>query len=215
MCTYIYVRHSLPGGIFAPDHTQAADDREVHVTTWMEMPEDTESGHPHANGDMKLEECIDCPSSDVESVGSAEGEAGDANAKIEHMTQRNGYQRVKYQKIPQRTRTEELNWDKLDKRLTKLVPKTCVVHSLSRRELPGISERNVDENQNTHKEGVCTFAGRRDVSSPDTLQERSIVSRRGSVRGYQNRVRAGIATFLDQGKDKQVTMKCTSIGKKM
>lgn len=42
------------------------------------------------------------------------------------------------------------------------------------------------------------FAGRRDVSNPSTLKEKRIVSKRGSIRGFKNRVRAGIATFIDQ-----------------
>ncbi|XP_071086798.1 glutaredoxin domain-containing cysteine-rich protein CG31559-like isoform X2 [Haliotis cracherodii] len=47
------------------------------------------------------------------------------------------------------------------------------------------------------------FAGRRNVRDPSTLQERQIVSPRGTVRGYRNRVRAGIATFLDPISDKR------------
>ncbi|KAL4229799.1 Glutaredoxin domain-containing cysteine-rich protein 1 [Mactra antiquata] len=42
------------------------------------------------------------------------------------------------------------------------------------------------------------FVGRRDVSNPNTIKEKRIVSQRGSVRGYKNRVRAGIATFIEQ-----------------
>nr|KAG5707838.1 hypothetical protein BaRGS_015998 [Batillaria attramentaria] len=41
-----------------------------------------------------------------------------------------------------------------------------------------------------------TFAGRRDVRDPGSLHERKIVSAKGTVRGFKNRVRAGIATFL-------------------
>lgn len=42
------------------------------------------------------------------------------------------------------------------------------------------------------------FVGRRDVSNPNTIKEKRIVSQRGSIRGFKNRVRAGIATFIDQ-----------------
>ena len=38
----------------------------------------------------------------------------------------------------------------------------------------------------------------RDVRDPDSLRERPIVSRRGTVRGVKNRVRAGIACFIEQ-----------------
>jgi hypothetical protein len=42
-----------------------------------------------------------------------------------------------------------------------------------------------------------TFAGRRDVRDLRQLHERQIVSVRGTVRGFKNRVRAGISTFID------------------
>lgn len=42
------------------------------------------------------------------------------------------------------------------------------------------------------------FVGQRDVSDVDTMKEKLIVSSRGSIRGLKNRVRAGIATFIDQ-----------------
>lgn len=42
------------------------------------------------------------------------------------------------------------------------------------------------------------FVGRRDVSNPTTISEKRIVSSRGSIRGFKNRVRAGIATFIEQ-----------------
>ncbi|ESP03673.1 hypothetical protein LOTGIDRAFT_137010 [Lottia gigantea] len=48
-----------------------------------------------------------------------------------------------------------------------------------------------------------TFAGRRDVKSPATLAERQIVSARGTVRGFKNRVRAGIATFIEPFSEKR------------
>lgn len=48
------------------------------------------------------------------------------------------------------------------------------------------------------KNNDAQFVGRRDVSNPGTLKEKRIVSKRGSIRGFKNRVRAGIATFIDQ-----------------
>ncbi|CAI9734427.1 glutaredoxin domain-containing cysteine-rich protein CG31559-like [Octopus vulgaris] len=45
------------------------------------------------------------------------------------------------------------------------------------------------------------FVGRRDVSDPNTLQEIRITSAKGTVRGYKNRVRAGIVTFLKEQSD--------------
>ena len=55
---------------------------------------------------------------------------------------------------------------------------------------------NLDDSQD--KTNDALFAGRRDVSNPSTLKEKRIVSKRGSIRGFKNRVRAGIATFFDQ-----------------
>ena len=45
------------------------------------------------------------------------------------------------------------------------------------------------------------FAGRRDVTQPSSVQESQIVSEKGTVRGFKNRVRAGIATFWAQPQD--------------
>lgn len=59
-----------------------------------------------------------------------------------------------------------------------------------------LNSLNFDET--LEKSNDTLFAGRRDVSNPSTLKEKRIVSKRGSIRGYKNRVRAGIATFLDQ-----------------
>lgn len=42
------------------------------------------------------------------------------------------------------------------------------------------------------------FIGSRDVRDPSTLAEMKIVSSKGTVRGFKNRVRAGIMSFLDQ-----------------
>ncbi|GAB1604516.1 glutaredoxin domain-containing cysteine-rich protein CG31559 [Argonauta hians] len=45
------------------------------------------------------------------------------------------------------------------------------------------------------------FVGRRDMSDPNTLQEIRITSSKGTIRGYKNRVRAGIVTFLKDKAD--------------
>ncbi|KAH9513998.1 hypothetical protein Btru_031921 [Bulinus truncatus] len=48
---------------------------------------------------------------------------------------------------------------------------------------------------------ASVFAGRRDVKDPSSVREREIVSSKGTVRGFKNRVRAGIATFWAQAQD--------------
>ncbi|KAH3692278.1 glutaredoxin domain-containing cysteine-rich protein CG31559-like [Dreissena polymorpha] len=71
--------------------------------------------------------------------------------------------------------------------------------SASRGKLLVASLNNLDhclENGNAADD--TEFAGRRDVSNPGTIREKQIVSSRGSIRGVKNRVRAGIATFLEQ-----------------
>ncbi|XP_064636900.1 glutaredoxin domain-containing cysteine-rich protein CG31559-like [Lineus longissimus] len=55
--------------------------------------------------------------------------------------------------------------------------------STDRKELSGIEFKN-------------TFAGRKDYLNPRSLDEIEIRSPRGTVRGFKNRVRAGIATFV-------------------
>ncbi|RUS72662.1 hypothetical protein EGW08_019577 [Elysia chlorotica] len=45
------------------------------------------------------------------------------------------------------------------------------------------------------------FVGRRDVRRPGSVHESQIVSEKGTVRGFKNRVRAGIATFWAQPQD--------------
>ncbi|XP_005104531.1 glutaredoxin domain-containing cysteine-rich protein CG31559 isoform X2 [Aplysia californica] len=47
------------------------------------------------------------------------------------------------------------------------------------------------------------FVGRRDVRDPKSVHERQIVSSKGTVRGFKNRVRAGIATFWAQPDDQR------------
>ncbi len=50
------------------------------------------------------------------------------------------------------------------------------------------------------------FAGRRDLLHPVVLNETKIVSAKGTVRGYRNRVKAGIATFLENRQGTKVSM---------
>jgi len=66
-----------------------------------------------------------------------------------------------------------------------------------------LADENVQENgENDSVEK--TFAGRRNVLDPASLQEKEILSRKGSVRGFKNRVRAGITTFLRDAPDNSV-----------
>lgn len=58
---------------------------------------------------------------------------------------------------------------------------------------------NLDERIEQDTDSV--FAGRRDVSDPNSIREKQIVSARGSVRGFKNRVRAGLATFLEENRE--------------
>lgn len=53
-----------------------------------------------------------------------------------------------------------------------------------------------------------TFAGSRgDVMKPESLHDIKIVSRKGTIRGVKDRVRAGIATFVSDGVDKTKVQK--------
>ena len=63
---------------------------------------------------------------------------------------------------------------------------------------------NLDERIEQDTDSV--FAGRRDVSDPNSIREKQIVSARGSVRGFKNRVRAGLATFLEENRENSVSM---------
>lgn len=63
---------------------------------------------------------------------------------------------------------------------------------------------NLDERIELDTDSV--FAGRRDVSDPNSIREKQIVSSRGSIRGFKNRVRAGLATFLDQYQENSVNI---------
>jgi hypothetical protein len=88
----------------------------------------------------------------------------------------------------------EKNYSKLGDRFTKIKENSgnngmIKVASLSSIDFSENGERDLDMNH---------FVGRRDVSNPTTINEKRIMSSRGSVRGFKNRVRAGIATFLDQ-----------------
>lgn len=55
------------------------------------------------------------------------------------------------------------------------------------------------------------FVGRRDVRDPKSAFERQIVSSKGTVRGFKNRVKAGIATFWAHSEDAEVSLKISYI----
>jgi hypothetical protein len=67
---------------------------------------------------------------------------------------------------------------------------------------PLVAATYIAEHPSVHHNGEVAeesyFVGRRDVADPSNILEKQIKSSRGSVRGYRNRVRAGIATFLEQ-----------------
>lgn len=111
-------------------------------------------------------------------------------------------------RVPRRVDSEPaMNWGNLEKKYNKIGR-----NGYSRKELAEhLRHLSVDSNfESTNVSGggggtseaqanvvrSNTYAGRRDVSDPSTLQEKQIVSSRGTVRGFRNRVRAGIATFL-------------------
>lgn len=113
--------------------------------------------------------------------------------------------------VPRRVESEPaMNWGNLEKKYNKIGR-----NGYNRKELAEhLRHLSVDSNSESTNlsgnsgggGGTCepqtnvvrsnTYAGRRDVSDPTTLQEKQIVSSRGTVRGFRNRVRAGIATFL-------------------
>lgn len=88
----------------------------------------------------------------------------------------------------------EKNYSKLGDRLSKLKENS---KSNGIVKVASLSSINFHENSD-HEIDTDHFVGRRDVSNPTTINERRIVSSRGSVRGFKNRVRAGIATFIEQ-----------------
>ncbi|KAJ8298004.1 hypothetical protein KUTeg_024535 [Tegillarca granosa] len=104
--------------------------------------------------------------------------------------------------------TFQLDWEKLDKKFSKFgrnghrtIPKefTEQLKQIPISGLEFVTEPLRDKQENQTGNLILTsdtFAGRRDVSDPSSVQEKEIVSRRGTVRGFKNRVRAGIATFL-------------------
>jgi hypothetical protein len=120
----------------------------------------------------------------------------------------------------QRNKSEasiNVDWNKLDEKYCKLGRNVYTKGELEEhaKQLPlnGINgnvtipfhleDENVQgkgENDSVEK----TFAGRRNVLEPASLQEKEILSRKGSVRGFKNRVRAGITTFLRDTPDNSV-----------
>lgn len=119
---------------------------------------------------------------------------------------RNGHARAA-DGVPRRCESEPaMNWGDYEKKYNKIGK-----NGYSRKELAqqlqymSVNDFN-SENTGAESNGQCeasvvrtdTYAGRRDVSDPSSVQEKQIVSSRGTVRGFKNRVRAGIATFLQQ-----------------
>ena len=108
----------------------------------------------------------------------------------------------------QRSQTEprlKLDWDKVDSRYTKIGKNGYrtkdVVEHLRHLSVNGIEISSESMKNGGGNSDVCdvhTYAGRRDVSDPSSVLEKQIVSSRGTVRGFKNRVRAGIATFIQQ-----------------
>lgn len=58
----------------------------------------------------------------------------------------------------------------------------------------------------------ASYAGMRDLSDPDKIQEKDIVAPDGSVMGVQNRVRAGLANYENREALKQVRLRCSYKG---
>lgn len=120
-----------------------------------------------------------------------------------------------------------LNWNKLDDRYTKLGRNGYSQHELEEHvkhlSLNGINGNgtiplyldieNVLENDGNDIKSENTFAGRRNVLDPASLQEKQILSRKGSIRGFKNRVRAGITTFLRDTADNTKKLKEQELGK--
>lgn len=96
-----------------------------------------------------------------------------------------------------------MDWEHLEKRYNKIgrngYSKKELAEQLKLLSVDSDSQTTGSNGgSDTNVVGTNTYAGRRDVSDPSTLQEKQIVSSRGTVRGFKNRVRAGIATFLQQ-----------------
>ncbi|KAK3100594.1 hypothetical protein FSP39_022300 [Pinctada imbricata] len=104
----------------------------------------------------------------------------------------------------QRSQTEpnlQLDWNNLDLKYTKIGRNGYRRKDLSD-QLKHLSVNGLEiSSHSMRNENLCgeeTYAGRRDVSDPSSVLESQIVSSKGTVRGFKNRVRAGIATFLQQ-----------------
>ena len=96
----------------------------------------------------------------------------------------------------------EKNYCKLDDKIKRADKKG----NRSRIKVCSLNGLNLDERIELDSDSV--FAGRRDVSDPNSIRERQIVSARGSVRGFKNRVRAGLATFLEHHTENSVNIFC-------
>jgi hypothetical protein len=109
--------------------------------------------------------------------------------------------------VPQRCEPQSaMNWKDREKKYTKIGKNGYNTKELAEqlRHLSADSDSPSKVSNGSCEATVVranTYAGRRDVSDPSTLQEKQIVSSRGTVRGFKNRVRAGIATFLQHQAD--------------
>lgn len=121
-------------------------------------------------------------------------------------TLRNGHARGVYGVSERCESQSAMNWKDRERKYTKIGKNGYNTKELAEQ----LRYLSVDsDSPNKVSSGCCeatvvkanTYAGRRDVSDPSTLQEKQIVSSRGTVRGFKNRVRAGIATFLQNQAD--------------
>lgn len=76
-----------------------------------------------------------------------------------------------------------------------------LVSELPSRKLSLYSQTTYNVVPSPPPEVQSAFVGRRSFRDPSSVHERQIVSDRGTVRGFKNRVRAGIATFWEQPED--------------
>ncbi|XP_013417328.1 glutaredoxin domain-containing cysteine-rich protein CG31559-like isoform X2 [Lingula anatina] len=74
----------------------------------------------------------------------------------------------------------------------------------------GFADESVEDGKNGKS---SIFAGRRDMLNTSALEEHIIVSGKGTVRGFKNRVRAGIVTFLEQQDKNKKNYKVLEKGK--
>lgn len=107
-----------------------------------------------------------------------------------------------------------LDWNKIDEKYSKLGRNGYTSQELEDH-VKHLSLNGIHDNgalpmyldlESGDKNSEKTFAGRRNVLDPSSLQEKQILSRKGSIRGFKNRVRAGINTFLRDDPESTVRM---------